>query len=299
MEILNDVENYLVIENGKVKQKSFLQDIELNDNHLIIKEDAKIQIVYLFSTEENNLFEITVNDNINVDLIEMYEASCQCSYTKLINIKENSFVTRYVENSTNSHKKIEITENVKVYKDANIKCAYVELDDYSTLAKIKYDLVGEGANVNLRLASLSKEKEKKNYEMTLNHQSANTFGDMDNYGIVKSNATLVIDGVGRIEKGKHQSSTHQTNKIIVFDSGCVAKANPYLYIDEYDVKASHGASVGKIDEDHLYYLQSRGLSKQDAMHLVTYGYFLPVLEFITVDSLKDRFSQVLKDKVGL
>ena len=62
---------------------------------------------------------------------------------------------------------------------------------------------------------------------------------------------------------------------------------------------AYGASVGKIDEDHLYYLQSRGLSKQDAMHLVTYGYFLPVLEFISVDSLKERFSDVLKEKVGL
>jgi Fe-S cluster assembly protein SufD len=44
---------------------------------------------------------------------------------------------------------------------------------------------------------------------------------------------------------------------------------------------------------------SRGLSKQDAMHLVTYGYFLPVLEFISVESLKERFSDVLKEKVGL
>lgn len=299
MEILNDIENYLVIENGNVKQQSFQQDIELNDNHLIIKEDAKIQIVYLFSNQENNSFEITVNENLNVDLIEMYEASCQCSYKKTVTVKANSFVTRYVENKTDSHDKIEIDENVKVLKDAHIKCAYVELDDYSTQSKIKYDLIEEGANVNLRLASLSKERENKVYEMTLDHKAPNTFGDMDNYGIVKSHATLIIDGIGRIEKGQYQSSTHQTNKIIVFDPECVAKANPYLYIDEYDVKASHGASVGKIDEDHLYYLQSRGLSKQDAMHLVTYGYFLPVLEFITVDSLKDRFSQVLKDKVGL
>lgn len=299
MEILKDIENYLVIENGIVKQKLFQQDIKLNDNHLFINEDAKIQIVYLFSKQEDNTFVITIDDNIKVDLIEMYEASCQCSFHKTITINENSLVTRYVENGTTSHKKFEINENVKVCKNANIKCAYVELADYSTLVKIKYDLIEEGANVNLRLASLSKEKEKKNYEMTLHHQAPNTFGDMDNYGIVKSQASLVIDGVGRIDKGQYQSSTHQTNKIIVFDSKCIAKANPYLYIDEYDVKASHGASVGKIDEDHLYYLQSRGLSKQEAMHLVTYGYFLPVLEFITVDSLKDRFSQVLRDKVGL
>ena len=135
--------------------------------------------------------------------------------------------------------------------------------------------------------------------MTLEHSAPHTYGDMDNYGIVKSKASLIIDGVGRIYKGMSGSDTHQTNKIIVFDEGCKAQANPYLYIDEYDVKASHGASVGKIDEDHLYYLMSRGLSKQDAMNRVSFGYFLPVLDFISVESLKVRFSDVLKEKVGL
>lgn len=299
MEILHDVKNYLVLENGKAKNYAFQQDIELKDRHLVIKEDAQIQIVYMFTSENEQEFEITVEEGLHVDLIESYEASCQCSYKKTINIKENSKVIRYVENETQNHLNIHLYENVKVYRDAFIKCAYVELNDYSTMMKIQYDLLEEGANTNLRLASLSKDQEKKNYEITLHHQAPNTYGDMDNYGIVQSAATLIIDGIGRIDKGQHQSSTHQTNKIIVFDPQCVAKANPYLYIDEYDVKASHGASVGKIDENHLYYLQSRGLSKQEAMHLVTYGYFLPVLEFITVESLKDRFSQVLKDKVGL
>lgn len=299
MEILHDVKNYLVLENGEVKNYAFQQDIELEDRHLVIKEDAQLQIIYMFSDENEQVFEITVEKGLQVDLIESYEASCQCSFKKTIHIKENSKVVRYVENETQHHLNVHLDENVKVYRNAYIKCAYVELNDYSTMMKIKYDLLAEGANANLRLASLSKDQEKKNYEITLHHQAPNTYGDMDNYGIVQSAATLIIDGIGRIDKGQHQSSTHQTNKIIVFDPQCVAKANPYLYIDEYDVKASHGASVGKIDENHLYYLQSRGLSKQEAMHLVTYGYFLPVLEFITVESLKDRFSQVLKDKVGL
>lgn len=299
MEILNDINNYLVVENGCVRQHLFQQDIQLDNNRLIVNEDAKIQIIYLFSEIEEYSFEIVVDENKNVDLVEIYQASCQCSLKKTVTIQDRAFVTRYVENASQCHKNVDLDEEVKVYQDAHIKCAYVELNDYSTFSHIQYDLLKQGAVVHLRLASLSKEKEKKNYEMVLNHKAPNTFGDMDNYGIVKSKANLIIDGIGRIDKGQCQSSTHQTNKIIVFDEGCIAKANPYLYIDEYDVKASHGASVGKIDEDHLYYLQSRGLSKQDAMHLVTYGYFLPVLEFITVDSLKERFSQVLKDKVGL
>ena len=151
----------------------------------------------------------------------------------------------------------------------------------------------------MRLAALARGEEKKHLTLSLVHEAPFTTGIMDNYGVVKNQANLIIDGIGTIKKGNHQSNSHQTNKIIVFDKGCNAKANPYLYIDEYDVKASHGASVGKIDEEHLYYLQSRGLSKEDAMHLVTYGYFIPVLEFIDNDELKELFNETLREKVGI
>ena len=107
-------------------------------------------------------------------------------------------------------------KNVDVYKYARVSCAYVELTDYTTLSKIKYRLLEEEASAKLRLASLSKEKENKHYEMTLEHLAPHTYGDMDNYGIVKSKASLIIDGVGRIYKGMSGSDTHQTNKIIVF-----------------------------------------------------------------------------------
>ena len=299
MSRLVDIDNYLVLENGTIKETSFKQDIQIQNQTLMINEDAKVQIIYKTTEEGTYQFNIEIKDRLHVDLVEMYEASKSCSYTKNIKINESSEVLRYVEKNSHQNIQLDLDENVDVYKYARVSCAYVELTDYTTLSKIKYRLLEEEASVKLRLASLSKEKENKHYEMTLEHLAPHTYGDMDNYGIVKSKASLIIDGVGRIYKGMSGSDTHQTNKIIVFDEGCKAQANPYLYIDEYDVKASHGASVGKIDEDHLYYLMSRGLSKQDAMHLVTYGYFLPVLEFISVESLKERFSDVLKEKGGL
>ena len=285
MSRLTDIDNYLVVENGQIKESTFKQDIQIQNQILTINEDAKVQIIYKATQEGDYQFDITLKEHLHVDLIEMYEASTKCRFTKNIKVNESCEVLRYVEKNSHENISIDLDENVDVCANAHISCAYVELTDYSTFSKVKYQLLEEGASARLRLASLSKELEHKHYEMTLEHLAPHTYGDMDNYGIVKSKASLLIDGIGRIHKGMYQSDTHQTNKIIVFD--------------EYDVKASHGASVGKIDEDHLYYLQSRGLSKQDAMHLVTYGYFLPVLEFISVDSLKERFSDVLKEKVGL
>ena len=232
MSQLVDIDNYLVLENGTIKETSFKQDIQIQNQTLMINEDAKVQIIYKTTEEGTYQFNIEIKDRLHVDLVEMYEASKSCSYTKNIKINESSEVLRYVEKNSHQNIQLDLDENVDVYKYARVSCAYVELTDYTTLSKIKYRLLEEEASAKLRLASLSKEKENKHYEMTLEHLAPHTYGDMDNYGIVKSKASLIIDGVGRIYKGMSGSDTHQTNKIKVFDEGCKAQANPYLYIDD-------------------------------------------------------------------
>lgn len=299
MKKLSDVSNYLVIENGIITEKEINDLIHVEEHKIIVQNAKQLQIIY--TGRQKTYYDLTIEiaKNNQIDLIEMYDFQSDCQFHKHLIINQGCKVTRYVENTSEGDIDIDIEDHVDVLENANIDCAYVELANHSISENMKYQLQEEGARALIRLASLSQNQKKKSFEITLNHLAPYTYGDMDNYGIVKSKGSLIIDGIGRIYKGNHQSSTHQTNKIIVFDAGCNAQANPYLYIDEYDVKASHGASVGKIDEDHLYYLQSRGLSKQDAMHLVTYGYFLPVLNFIHIESLKERFSEVLKEKVGL
>ena len=160
-----------------------------------------------------------------------------------------------------------------------------------------FKLIGEGANAKVRMAMLSRLQEKKHYKVHIEHLARHTTGIMDNYGVVKDEARLTVDGIGTINKGYSGSIAHQTNKIMVFDEKCQASANPYLYIDEYDVTASHAAAVGKMDEDHLYYLQTRGLSKRQAMQLITYGYLEPVIHVVDNEMLQKRFQEAL-EKVG-
>ena len=184
-----------------------------------------------------------------------------------------------------------------VFEDNVLQLGYSELSDASIEASYTFELDGEGADVRLRMAALSKDKEKKHYKVHIKHNAPHTTGIMDNYGVAKDEAHLVIDGIGTITNGQNGSASHQTNKIIVFDPKCYASANPFLYIDEYDVQASHAAGVGKMDEEHLYYLQSRGLTKRQAMQLITYGYLMPVVEVVDNKMIKERFELALS-KVG-
>lgn len=297
MIVLQDVKNEIIIHNGQVEKQNITENITIDGNTITIVQATNIAITYIGSASHNSTIYIDVQSP-RLDIFESYEYETTATLKKYFQVHQGCQVTRYIDNQS-KESSLHIEDQVVVEKKATVACAYVEMSDSSIEAKCTYNLIGEGADVKLRLAALAKEKEKKHYVITLNHMAPYTSGIMDNYGVVKDSSSLVIDGIGTIKKGNRQSSSHQVNKIIVFDNTCNAKANPYLYIDEYDVKASHGASVGKIDEEHLYYLQSRGLSRNTAMHLVTYGYFLPVLEFIKDKQLQEQFSTTLKEKVGI
>lgn len=296
METLKDIKNLITIHNGRIVDTKIQEQIEIKDTKIIIKQATTLYLRYTGKT--NSQIALEVETSI-LDIIESYQFEEDSIVIKNITIHENCHLTRYVDNAVNSIYQIHMQENVTVQKNASVTCAYVDLSNGHIEALCKYQLIGKSASALIRLAALSKQQEQKHYTISIQHLAPDTTGIMDNYGVVKEKGSLIIDGIGTIEKGNCQSSSHQTNKIIVFDQGCNAKANPYLYIDEFDVKASHGASVGKIDEEHLYYLQSRGLNRQEAMHLVTYGYFTPVLEFIKNKEIKEQFSNTLKEKVGI
>ena len=72
-----------------------------------------------------------------------------------------------------------------------------------------------------------------------------------------------------------------------------------ILIDENDVKASHALTIGQPDADQLYYLQSRGLSTKQAVGLLSVGYFLPVIDLVEDEELKDSLRQEMESKVGL
>lgn len=269
--------------------------INIEDNLIeVIKADS-LEIIYDQSLDRDVMLNIIVQAQNHLDIIEKYNLNSSIGINKKIEFKEDSIINRYLQNNGTAIK-IKITEDIKVWDNTQIKAAYVELNDCDVETKIVYDLLGPGADVRTRLAGLSNGR-KKHYDISLLHNAQNTYGKMDNYGVVKNQGNLIIDGTGSITKGMAKSATHQTNKIIVYDKGCVAKANPYLYINEYDVKASHGASVGAINPEHLYYLKSRGLSQRDAMELVTYGYFMPIIDFINNENIKQEFEATLRKQV--
>jgi len=292
-------EYYIIIHNGLCEDSQLPHHVNFQDGVLCFDNQTpvEVQVVYILDEKQTMEIEIVVKNHREVNLIETKIFADNAKMYKKMILEEAAIVHIFNENLCINNNKVECVENISLKENAICQCGYAELSDGSFDAQYRYDLDGEGAEAKIRMAILSKHEEKKHFEVTIQHNCPHTYGQMDNYGVVKDAGHLVIDGIGTITKGQHGSASHQTNKIMVFDPACVASANPYLYIDEYDVKASHAAGVGKMDEEHLYYLQSRGLTQKQAMQLITYGYLKPVIEVIDNEMIKERFEIVLS-KVG-
>jgi Fe-S cluster assembly protein SufD len=111
-------------------------------------------------------------------------------------------------------------------------------------------------------------------------------------------ATTILNGITKIEKGAEKANGEQAENILMLSEKARGDANPILLIDEDDVKAGHAASVGRVSEESIYYLMSRGIDRQEAERLIILGFLEPVVAEIPIDEVKNRLRQALERKLG-
>ena len=111
-------------------------------------------------------------------------------------------------------------------------------------------------------------------------------------------ANLVFDTTGKIDKGMAKSKCSQLSRGVVMDNISSITAKPILLIDEYDCFANHGASIGKMSDEDLFYLMSRGLTKKQAFLLILEGIVRPFIDAIPVESMKDATQKEIMDRIG-
>mgnify|MGYP004569191361 CR=1 FL=1 len=293
---LQNIKNYIQIHNGMIRTQDCQEAIEVIDGVIVVTQATNLQIEY--TGDSKGTYDVSLQiTSPTLDLIE--STNDDCTYRLSMHVAKHVHVSRYVSHGASHGLRAALIDTVSVDEYASVTCAYVDFAASNNIDAYTYHLTGKHAEVRLRLAVIASEKTRKKKQVKVVHEAPYSMSNMDNYGIAKDAGSLHIDGIGTITKGNHKSSSHQVNKILMFNDDCQAQANPYLYIDEYDVDAGHGASVGKIDDEQLYYLQSRGLSKEQALHLITLGYFTPIMEYITNEQVKEEFTNLLEEKVGI
>ena len=211
-----------------------------------------------------------------------------------ININKDSNVTLsfLTEDETK-----ESNININVRNNATISGYFADFSNKTLNLRCKVSLLEEGARCSYKVASLVADEDRKVIDVSIDHVSQKTYGKFDCFGICKDDGKLTVLGTSHVFKGSVKSNAQQNCRIMVFDEASNAIAKPILKIDENDLMASHGAVVGKINDEHLFYLTSRGLSEETAKELITLSYLNPILDGFKEDSIKQRISSLIERRM--
>ncbi len=115
-------------------------------------------------------------------------------------------------------------------------------------------------------------------------------------GILDGKAHAVFNGRIIVRKDAQKTDSKQTNKNLVLSDDAVIDTKPELQIHADDVRCTHGATVGQLDAESMFYLQSRGIGKQDAKNLLTFAFAQDIVDRVKVQSLKDSLERILFEK---
>ena len=152
-------------------------------------------------------------------------------------------------------------------------------------------LVGDGASVRLVGIFLGKGQKEITFNTTVIHESLHTTSRTELRGVFFDRAFFNNDGLITITKGAKGADGFFRSKILLFGDA-KGRSVPSLEIEENEVKAGHASTVGRPDEQQLFYLRSRGLSEQEAERLIISGFFDPVLKYFPKEEQKEIIKKI-------
>lgn len=184
--------------------------------------------------------------------------------------------------------------DIHLQENCSLEAYFADFSKGRGNLQVRVYLEGAKAQAVWRGAVVSSGDSMKTLDVSMFHEVPQTEALMANYGIASDQAHLVFTGVSHIKEKSESTLTRQEAKIIIFDPRCVAKANPILRIDNNNVAASHAATVGKLDDSHLFYLMARGLSKEEARRLIVMGYLKPIVHYFEDKAIAQRIDDAIE-----
>lgn len=178
-----------------------------------------------------------------------------------------------------------VHQRVLIGRDATSRLGEVGLGAALGRLDLAVNLEGDGASSDLAGLYFGEGSQTLDYRMVINHIGKSTSSDVFLKGALEDESQSVFTGLLRIEKDAQKTSTFETNRNLVLSEHAKAHSVPNLEILCDDVVCGHGSSVGPLEEDHLYYLQSRGLTRPRAERLLIRGFFTEVVDRLPIGGI--------------
>jgi Fe-S cluster assembly protein SufD len=189
------------------------------------------------------------------------------------------------------------THHARVDRDAELDWVAGGFGSKKGKIRIQNDLAGPGATSRVTGAYFADATQHLDYDTFQEHIAPNTTSDFAFKGALRDSARTVWRGMIRVEKDAQKTNAYQENRNLLLSKDAHADSIPGLEILANDVRCTHGATLGRIDRDELFYCMARGLSRAEAERLIVRGFFQDVLDRIELEPVREALGMALDARI--
>lgn len=284
---------------------AFAQDgvfIYVPDN---VEVEDTIQMVNVVNSNENVMLNtrnlIVLGNNSKLQLVHC-DDSLSHSYSFInsiteIALGENAVLEHYKLQNKDDHSTLLTGIYYQLESLAQLRTNIVSLNGGMIRNNTHVSLQGQGASAEVAGLYLVDKNQHISNQVFVEHNVANCTSNQLFKGVLDDQASAVFNGHVHVKRDAQQTAAYQSNKnILLTDKACI-DTQPFLEIYADDVKCSHGATVGQLDNEALFYIRSRGISDANARILLMYAFAAEVINRIGIEELRIRMDDMVKKRL--
>jgi Fe-S cluster assembly protein SufD len=188
-------------------------------------------------------------------------------------------------------------ERARVERDASLEWIFGAIGSRLTKNFSELDLAGQGSTGRMSGFYFTDGNQHLDHDTQQNHFAPNTTSDLLFKGALKGKSRSVWQGMIYVAPGAQKTDGYQANRNLVLSKDARADSIPGLEIMADDVRCTHGATVGKLEQEPLFYIKSRGIPQEDAELLAVEGFFDPIMQRIPFGGVRERFQAAILEKM--
>lgn len=257
------------------------------------KIDKAVQVLHISNQNSFNQIRsiIELEENSSLDIIVNYVGLKDSKYVSNAiidcHLAKNSRMNFAKIQSDSMHAVTLYNLNAKLERDSNFHFSSFHFGAQSSRDEITVDLNGTNAHADLNGLYVVNGNRRTHQKVVVNHNVERCTSNQLYKGIVADQAKAEFNGAIEVKRDAQLTDAKQLNNNLLLSDKAHVDSRPQLNILADDVKCAHGSTVGQLDEEELFYLQSRGFSKADAFTTLTYSFCEEILQKIKLESVKN------------
>lgn len=190
------------------------------------------------------------------------------------------------------------TDSVSQHKDSTFTINTITLNGTLVRNNLNIAVIGENCTTNLNGGYLLKDKQHVDNHTVVDHRVPNCNSNELYKGVMDENSTAVFNGKVFVQKDAQKINAFQSNRNVLLSDDATVNSKPELEIYADDVKCSHGSTTGQLDDEAIYYLRARGLSKKAAVQMLVSAFIAEVIMHVENENVRSYIYDRLNERFG-